>query len=101
MRELLAPLGDPASTLRTRAERAVATALEGSCQVPLAVYAELHGDRLTLSGLVGTPDGATVLRSHHEGPAEEADAIAAAVTAELVSQGASDIIAALGHDGAR
>lgn len=99
--ELLEPLADAESTLRTRAERAVATALQGSCQVPLAVYAALDGDRLSLSGLVGTPDGATVLRSDHEGPAGEVDEIAGRVTADLVGQGAADIIAALGHSGAR
>lgn len=96
VRELLKPLGDPASTLRTRAERAVATALQGSCQVPLAVYATLTGDRLDLSGLVGTPDGATVLRSDHDGPASDADSIAERVTADLVGQGAAEIIASLG-----
>jgi hydroxymethylbilane synthase len=101
VRELLEPLGDPAATLRTRAERAVATGLHGSCQVPLAVYATLEGGRLALSGLVGTPDGATLLRSDHEGPAEAVDDIAEAVTRELVSQGAADIIAALGDTASR
>ena len=101
VRELLEPLGDPAATLRTRAERAVATSLHGSCQVPLAVYATLEGGRLALSGLVGTPDGATLLRSDHEGPAEAVDDIAKAVTRELVSQGAADIIAALGDTASR
>ena len=95
VRELLDPLNHADTALRTRAERAVATALEGSCQVPLAVFAELADGQLSLSGLVGTPDGSTVLRSDSSGSAEAVDELAAAVAGDLVGQGAGDIINAL------
>lgn len=95
VRELLAPLRDADATVRTRAERAVATALEGSCQVPLAVFADLDGDRIELSALVGTPDGATVVRSTRTGRVAEVDALAAAVSEDLLKQGAGEIIAGL------
>ena len=81
--------------VRTRAERAVATALEGSCQVPLAVFADLDGERIELSALVGTPDGATVVRSTRAGRVAEVDALAAAVSEDLLKQGAGEIIAGL------
>ena len=95
VRELLAPLANAEAALRTRAERAVATALEGSCQVPLAVYATLEGDRVAISGLVGTPDGSRILRSDRAGPAADVDALAAAVSSDLLGQGADKIIASL------
>jgi hydroxymethylbilane synthase len=95
VRALLEPLQDHDAVLRTRAERAVASALEGSCQVPLAVYATVDGGNLGLSGLVGTPDGSRILRSDHSGPVGEPDAVAAAVSADLLGQGAGEIIAAL------
>jgi len=98
VRELLAPLNDAEASLRTRAERAVATALEGSCQVPLAVYAALEDDRLDLNALVGTPDGTEVLRAQASGPVSDLDRIAEGVSKELLAQGAGRIIAALRED---
>ena len=95
VRELLEPLADADAALRTRAERAVATALEGSCQVPLAVYSVIDGGQLTISGLVGTPDGSRIVRADHSGPASDVDELAAAVSGELLEQGAAQIIAAL------
>lgn len=95
VRELLEPLANPDAALRTRAERAVATALEGSCQVPLAVYAELEADSLSLAGLVGTPDGGTILRSERQGASVDVDELAASVANDLIEQGAADIIASL------
>lgn len=92
---LLAPLHDADAALRTRAERHVAAALQGSCQVPLAVYAENGGGVFRLSALVGMPDGSRTVRSASEGPLDQADRIADAVADELLRQGAGDIIAAL------
>jgi hydroxymethylbilane synthase len=95
IRALLEPLNHVETALRTRAERAVATALEGSCQVPLAVYSEVEGKELSVTGLVGTPDGATVLRSERHGAAADVDTVAASVATDLIGQGAGDIIAGL------
>lgn len=92
---LLASLKDPDAVLRTRAERAVATALQGSCQVPLAVFAELEGGSLRISGMIGLPDGSRMLRSERAGPASQVDQVASAVSADLLGQGAGEIIASL------
>ena len=92
---LIRPLADAATTLRTRAERRVATLLEGSCQVPLAVFAELDGGEIRVAGMVGTPDGARVLRAERSGPMAEPEALATRVAEDLRAQGAAEIIAAL------
>lgn len=93
---LVQPLKDSETVVRTRAERAVATALQGSCQVPLAVYADLGDGQLNLSAMVGTPDGGKVLRSHRSAPQELLDNLAVEVTADLREQGAAEIIESLG-----
>jgi hydroxymethylbilane synthase len=93
--QLIEPLKDADAVLRTRAERHVATALQGSCQVPLAVYAETDGDELRLQALVGMPDGSRVLRSGAAGDLAAVDRIAAEVAADLQAQGAEAIIASL------
>ena len=86
---------DEETTLRTKAERAVATRLQGSCQVPLAVYAVVQENRLHVTGLVGTPDGLSVLRSEAEGEPSRVDDLSATVAEQLLEQGADKIIASL------
>ncbi len=94
--DLIEPLKDGDSVLRTRVERAVATALQGSCQVPLAVFADLQNETLGIRALVGMPDGSRLLKSERSGPASGADQLAAAVAEDLLGQGADRIIASLG-----
>jgi hydroxymethylbilane synthase len=94
--ELIEPLKDADAVLRTRVERAVATALQGSCQVPLAVFASLEDEMLGIRALVGMPDGSRLLKSERSGPASAADQLAAAVAEDLLGQGAGQIIASLG-----
>lgn len=92
---LIDPLKDPGAVLRTRTERTVAAALQGSCQVPLAVYSELDAEALSISGLVGMPDGSILLRAERTGPDSEADRLASEVAGDLMNQGADRIIASL------
>lgn len=94
--DLIEPLKNPDAVLRTRAERAVATALQGSCQVPLAVFAELEGEQLRISGLVGKPDGSEIIRIDRSGSATDVDGLSAAVASDLLDRGAGRIIASLG-----
>lgn len=56
-RGLLAPLNHEATALAVTAERAFLAALGGGCAVPVAAYAEVGADRLTLRGRVTAPDG--------------------------------------------
>ncbi len=92
---LIEPLKNTDAVLRTRAERAVATALQGSCQVPLAVFADFDGDQLRVEALVGMPDGSKLIRAGKTGAPGNIDRLAADVSAELISQGADRIIASL------
>ena len=48
-----------------------------------------------MTGLVGTPDGLSVLRSEAEGYSSEVDYLAARVAEHLLEQGADQIIASL------
>jgi len=90
---LLQPLNHLETWLCTQAERTVARLLQGSCQVPLAVYAELFGELLQLQALVGEADGSRILRSQQQGPVTEWRQLAEHLATDLLQQGADQIIA--------
>ncbi|WP_051233838.1 hydroxymethylbilane synthase [Halomonas halocynthiae] len=92
---LLAPLDDPHTATRVRAERAMNTRLEGGCQVPIAGHAvfENEDQTLWLRALVGTPDGKQVLRAEGRGSIHEPEALGLRVAEDLLEQGAAEILA--------
>ncbi len=67
---LLAAIHDETTAAALRAERAFLAALDGSCRTPIAGYASVADGRLRLSGMILTPDGATVHSGSVEGEAE-------------------------------
>jgi hydroxymethylbilane synthase len=89
---LLAPLDHAPTALCLRAERALNAALGGGCQVPIAAYAEIAGERLRLRALVGAPDGTRLLRDATEGAAVEAEALGATLARALLARGAGAIL---------
>lgn len=93
--QLLAPLNDPATAACVRAERALSRALAGSCQVPLAAYAQLHDTRLHLRALVALPDGSRIVRGEVEGDATAPEALGLLMAEQLRTQGVDAVLAAL------
>jgi hydroxymethylbilane synthase len=93
--DMIAPLHHRETAERVLAERAMNARLHGGCQVPIAGHAVIEGDRLRLKGLVGTPDGARILRAESEGPRDEPEAIGTRVADDLLAQGAGEILSAL------
>lgn len=88
----LAPLADRGTTLAVTAERAFSRALGGSCQTPLAAYAEWEEGRLWLRGLIARRDGRDVLRGEIEDDvveADEAGALGAALADDFLARGAA------------
>jgi len=92
---LLAPLHHAETAARVWAERAMNRRLQGGCQVPIAGHAMLEADGLWLRGLVGTPDGAQVLRAGQRGPCDQPEELGRRVAEELIAQGADVILHAL------
>jgi hydroxymethylbilane synthase len=56
-RELLARLNHAETSITVAAERGVMTAVEGSCQVPVAAYAIRDGEKLFLRAMLAEADG--------------------------------------------
>jgi hydroxymethylbilane synthase len=57
LRQLLQPVHDVQTALLVEAERGVMTAVEGSCQMPVAAFAERIAGQLRLRSLLAEPDG--------------------------------------------
>jgi hydroxymethylbilane synthase len=99
----ITPIHHAPTALQIAAERSMNVTLQGSCQVPIAGYCVLEGaaenpSGLTLTGLVGQPDGLRILKvSQHTETTTllGAQQLGAAVAEALKQQGADDILAAL------
>ena len=89
---LLKPLDHPDTEIRVTAERALNKHLNGGCQVPIACYAVLEGEHLWLRGLVGDPEGGTLLTAEARGPQRDATALGIQVAEELLDKGAGAIL---------
>ncbi len=57
---VLARLADPETSICVAAERAVMAAVDGSCRLPVAAYAERRGEAIVLRGMLADPDGSNV-----------------------------------------
>jgi hydroxymethylbilane synthase len=84
----VAVLEDPRTRAITAAERAVSRGLGGSCEVPLAAYAEIEQATLRLRALVGNHLTGRYVEAQASGAVAEGEAIAATVVARLREQGA-------------
>jgi hydroxymethylbilane synthase len=89
-RALLSVLEHPPTRACISAERAMNTALGGSCQVPVAGFAIHQGNKLCLTGRVGHPQRGVILESQRSGTSPEM--LGELVAADLLEQGAGQII---------
>jgi hydroxymethylbilane synthase len=82
--QALAPLVHADTWWRVAAERAVSRAMGGSCSMPLAAYATLHGGQLQIDAAWGDPEGRTAL-VHAQAKAAVQDIDAATALGEQVA----------------
>jgi len=94
---LLAALNDADTALCVQIERIINRHLEGSCQVPLAAFATLNGERIHLEARIGMPDGSDYLAASDDAPRTDAAALGERIAARLIAGGARDILHRLSH----
>ncbi|HXP64885.1 MAG TPA: hydroxymethylbilane synthase [Steroidobacteraceae bacterium] len=90
--KILQALEDAPTRLRMDAERAFAARLGGSCQSPIAAYAELDDNEITLRGLVAEPDGSRLLRDSATGRAADATALGRQLAERILAAGAGELL---------
>ena len=89
---LLAPFNDDAARAATAAERGVSRGLAGSCQVPLAAYAEVEGVALRLRALVGDAKTGVYVETEAHGLISDPESLAVRVVEQLTAQGALKLL---------
>lgn len=93
---VLAKLDDAATSITTAAERSVARFLGASCHSPLAAYAVAGEETVTLTALVASVDGRTVLRQQVSGAIAEVEQLGSRVGQRLLDLGAAELLSEAG-----
>jgi hydroxymethylbilane synthase len=90
---LVQALNDADAWICCTAERTFAQRLQGSCQSPIAGFAERRGTDIVLQGVVGSPDGSKVYRGTIDGDATRAEALGVELANRLLGAGADVLLA--------
>lgn len=90
--EVISGLNDNTTATLINAERVFCRHLGGSCQLPIAAYAEKINDQIYLRGMVGSLDGSEIIKDGVSGPLNESEALGIALADQLLEQGADRIL---------
>jgi len=100
---LLDVLDDPDTRAAVTAERSLLASLEAGCTAPVGALAEIAwgdstddgGAELWLRGVVADPSGSPTIRLSATGSPREAAAVGERLAAEMLAEGAADLMAVL------
>jgi hydroxymethylbilane synthase len=89
-------INDEQAERAVRCERAALRALQGGCQAPIGIHAQIDGGELLVSGVIASLDGKSVLREQRRAAvlhAEQAEALGRELAQALLAAGAQEILA--------
>ena len=92
--KIIHALDHEATLLACRAERAFLKGLGGGCLVPIAAYATIQADLMTLTGLVASADGSEIVRERRTGPSRAPEILGQQLADELLGRGAERLLGA-------
>ena len=92
IRNLFHKIEEPTTSAALAAERAVVTALGADCQVPLGALATASDGRLSLQGIIASPDGKQLIRKEISGDINSASDLGVMVASALLADGAEDLL---------
>ena len=95
VRQMLDFLNDQPTVYATAAERAFLGLLEGGCQVPIGVHADVNGEQIKIEAIIAALDGSNVLRDTIEGAAVDAVALGQKLGKKMLANGGQKILAAI------
>ena len=90
-------LRDAGMTTAAQAERAFLRRVEGGCQIPVGVYAEVDADgQISIDAMIASVDGQRICRSDAHGAGEQAEVLGTALAEELLDAGGREILKEIG-----
>lgn len=92
---IVACLEDKNTRDAVTAEREFLRILEGSCQVPVGVFGQVHDGKLTLKAAIFSTDGTKALKDEAQGSLAEAGELGRQLAKKMLSAGGRDILAGL------
>jgi hydroxymethylbilane synthase len=92
-RDAISPIADRSAAAALGAERAVVEALGGGCQTPIGALASPDSRDLDVLAVVIALDGSRAVYASARGSHADAEALGKHVAAQLLSDGAGDILA--------
>ena len=93
VRAMLEFLNHPATKSCTDAERAFLGLVEGGCQVPIGVHADvMENDRMHVTAIIASLDGSTLLRDEIDGDAADAIALGQTLGKRMLDNGGRKIL---------
>ncbi|MCK4467107.1 MAG: hydroxymethylbilane synthase [Desulfobacterales bacterium] len=92
IKPLIAALNHQQTRKVVLGERAFLCQLEGGCQIPIAAHGKIENNIFTLTGLVATVDGATIIKDTMSGPEEDSKRVGVKLAERLISMGAKKIL---------
>ncbi len=94
--EALRGVDHAGTRLQALAERAFLRRLGAGCHTPVAGYARIDGDAISIAGLVASLDGVTVLSGEVSGSWSQAEELGERLAGELLARGARALLDAGG-----
>jgi hydroxymethylbilane synthase len=93
--QIVSKITDETTLLTTSAERTFLHTIEGGCQIPVGCFSEIKDHRISLTGMVASVDGCTVLKETMEGELEIAGIVAAELARKILAMGGKEILSSL------
>ncbi|NHA96418.1 hydroxymethylbilane synthase [Helicobacter pylori] len=88
----LQKLNDTESAFCCRLEREFIKGLNGGCQIPVGVHANLMGDRVKIQAVLGLPNGKEVITKEKQGDKTRAFDLVQELLEEFLQSGAKEIL---------
>lgn len=95
VRDMLSFLNDLTTKQATDAERAFLGLLEGGCQVPIGVHADVEGENIRIEAIIAALDGSTILRDTINGKADDAVSLGQQLGKKMLAAGGQEILASI------
>lgn len=95
VREMLDFLNDEATKQATDAERAFLGLLEGGCQVPIGVHADVENGEIKVEAIIAELDGKKILRDTIVGKAANAAELGRELGKKMLAEGGQEILASI------